>query len=88
MKKFLTGLALLPFMSTVALAQPLQLNADQMDVVTAGWHTHEIDISNTSWTEVSVWQPLQVNCGNCYLKIQSQALSIQSAFGPTVTPST
>jgi hypothetical protein len=51
MKKWLFGMAVLPFLAGVALAgQPMQLNDKQMDKVTAGFELFETDISNTSWT--------------------------------------
>ena len=87
MKKFLCGLAILPFMSAVALAQPAALTEPQMDAVTAGWTLHETDISNTSWTHVLVWSgiPSGDYCTSCYLNIVSPAMSIQSNFGPVPT---
>ena len=44
--------------------------------------------SNTSWTQVRVWQAAQepggnnIICGKCYIMVNSPALSIGSAFGP------
>jgi hypothetical protein len=93
MKKFLCGLAVLPFLSTVALAQPanvgsatqpMRLSENQMDSVTAGFSLREADISNTSWTAVSVWEPggnALPACASCFLVIQNPSLSIESLFG-------
>jgi hypothetical protein len=85
MKKFLCAVAVLPFMSAAALAQPLQLSEAQMDRVSAGWTLTEVDVSNTSWTRVLVWTAAPSSCSSCYLDITSQALSIQSNFGPVPT---
>ena len=88
MRKLLIGLAVVPFLSTAALAQqPLPLTENQMDSVTAGFAFQEEDMSNTSWTQVRVWQAFQlvdgnnIECSRCYLVINSPALSIGSAFG-------
>jgi hypothetical protein len=94
MKKVLCGLAVLPFLSTVALAQPagpatqpMQLSENQMDSVTAGFTFMETEISNTSWTEVSVWESggNSISCSACFLNVSSPALSIASAFGRSPT---
>jgi hypothetical protein len=93
MKKLLCGLVVLPFLSTVALAQPagsapqpaqpMQLSENQMDSVTAGFSLTEVDISNTTWTAVSVWEPggNTISCSACYLSVTSPALSVASVFG-------
>jgi|WetSurMetagenome_2_1015567.scaffolds.fasta_scaffold318789_3 hypothetical protein len=98
MKKLLCGLAVLPLLSTVALAQPadtgaaaMRLNDNQMDSVTAGFQFRETEISNTSWTQVSVGVPNGnpvTACTACFLIIQNPSLSIESAFGisPIATP--
>jgi hypothetical protein len=84
MKKLLCGLAALPFLAGVALAdQPMQLNDKQMDKVTAGFDLHVIERSNTSWTEVSIYDGSLLGCNQCYLTIVSRPFSVQSAFGPT-----
>jgi len=103
--KLLYGLAALPLIAGVASAEtpksaavakkPTQLNEKQMDKVTAGFKFREIDVSNTSWTLVSVYSdglppvtvgtnttPVASQCSNCYLNLVSPALSIYSAFGP------
>ena len=86
MKKLLCGLAVLPFLSATALAQPdvrmsgslahqpLLLNEAQMDGVTAGWSLFERDFSNTSQTFVQVYgPPLAQPCnGFCYLDLDSR----------------
>lgn len=95
MKTFLFSVAAFLFLSTTALAhpaasslQPMQLNDTQMDTVTAGFTFQEEDSSNTSWTQVRVWQAAQepggnnIICGKCYIMVNSPALSIGSAFGP------
>lgn len=84
MKKLLCGLAALPFLAGIALAdQPVQLNDKQMDKVTAGFTDRETIISNTSWTQVSIYDGSLTSCSACYLTILSRPFSIESAFGPT-----
>ena len=85
MKKLLCGVAALPFLAGVALAQPLQLTSSQMDRVTAGFSLLETDLSNTSAVTVSVYQgspPGSANglpsCASCYLDIESPAISVQA----------
>lgn len=88
MKKFLVGLAVLPFLTATALAQPAQLSESQMDSVTAGFSFLEAEISNTSWTVVSVYEgantanPNVLHCSSCYLLINNPAISVASNFGP------
>jgi hypothetical protein len=66
MKTLLYGIAALPLLATVALAQPpvpsndrapMQLSENQMDKVTAGFGFLETDLSNTGLVIVSVYQP-------------------------------
>jgi len=91
MKKLLYGLAALPFLAGVALAdQPVQLSDKQMDKVTAGFDLSVIERSNTSWTQISIYETgTLLPCNQCYLTIgglgnpTSRAFSVQSAFGPT-----
>jgi hypothetical protein len=85
MKKFVSALAVIPlFISAAAVAQPAQLSESQMDSVSAGFRFFEVDVGNTSWTAVSVWQPRNViNCPACYLEVSNPSLSISSAFGPS-----
>jgi len=85
MKRLLLGLAVLPFLAGVTLAQePTKLTGVQMDKVTAGWDLMEIVSSNTSVTGVSIYQrPINtIGCTGCYLQLNSSAFSVASAFGP------
>jgi hypothetical protein len=86
MKQFLCGLAMLPLLSSVALAQPAMLSEGQMDAVSGGWSLYELDCSNTSTTMVSVYgghdDVAPVYSGTPYLYIQSAAITISSSFGP------
>ena len=91
MKSVLMGLAALPLLAGVALAeQPMQLTSQQMDKVTAGWSLWEVDKSNTSLTVVSVYQPdgnvIKTPCEcsggpSYYLQINNFALSVASSIG-------
>jgi hypothetical protein len=55
MKRFLFGLAALPFLAGAALAgQPAPLTNAQMDQVTAGFDFTELEIQNTGWVGVGV----------------------------------
>ena len=84
MKKLLCGLAALPFLAGIALADhPVQLNDKQMDKVTAGFTDFETIVSNTSWTQVSIYDGGLTSCNQCYLTILSRPFSVKSAFGPT-----
>jgi hypothetical protein len=91
MKKLLCGLAVLPLLAGIALAdQPVQLSDKQMDNVTAGFDLSVIERSNTSWTQISIYERgTLLPCNQCYLTIGgtgdpvSRAFSVQSAFGPT-----
>jgi hypothetical protein len=84
MKKLLSGLAALPLLAGVALAdQPVQLSDKQMDKVTAGFDLGVIERSNTSWTQISIYDGALIPCNQCYLTIVSRPFSVQSAFGPT-----
>lgn len=82
MKRFLFGLAALPFMAGVSLAaQPVPLNDTQMDRVTAGFDFIETEVQNTGVVEVRVNQPATATvvggtttysaapCANCYLNV-------------------
>ncbi len=83
MKQLLCGLAMLPLLSAAALAQPATLSENQMDTISAGWSLYEVDCSNTSATVVSVYShPGATKNPDVYLNIQSDAISITSAFGP------
>lgn len=86
MKKFLCGLAIVPFLTATAMAQPAQLSESQMDSVTAGFSFLETDVSNTSWTRVSVYEGANtIACSSCYLLLNSPAISVASNFGPVPT---
>jgi len=99
MTKLLYGIAMLPFVAGVALAgpmapasqqvasvAPMQLTGDQMDKVTAGWSLHEIDLSNTSFVEVSVYSQPLLACSTCYLRLTTSSISVQSQMGPGLPP--
>jgi hypothetical protein len=95
MTRFLYGIATLPFLAGVALAQePVLLTSEQMDKVTAGFL--EIETSNTSATAISIFQrpylldptPNSIVCPNCYLLINSPTISVAAQFGPTFSPGT
>jgi hypothetical protein len=84
MKKLLCGLAVLPLLAGIALAdQPVQLSDKQMDNVTAGFDLSVIERSNTSWTQISIYAGALTPCSACYLSIVSRPFSVESAFGPT-----
>lgn len=84
MKSLVCGLAALPFLAGIALAdQPVQLSDKQMDKVTAGFDLRVTEISNTSWTQVSIYDGALTVCTACYLTILSRPFSIESAMGPT-----
>ena len=92
MKRLLYGLAALPLLAGVALAQePTKLGDAQMDKVTAGWGFAELDVFNTGVTAVSVYQPAGnaiTGCaGQCYLNLQSNSLSIASIMFGGLPPS-
>jgi len=58
MKRFLFGLAALPFLAGVSLAaQPAPLSDTQMDRVTAGFDFTELERQNTGWVAVGVNAP-------------------------------
>ncbi len=89
MKKLLLGVAILPFLAGITMAQePTKLTGVQMDKVTAGWDLLEIVASNTSLTGVSIYQRPSntIGCTGCYLKLNSSAFSVASAFGPPSGP--
>ena len=89
MKRLLLGLAVLPFLAGVTVAQePTRLTGVQMDKVTAGWDLLELTASNTSQTLVAVYQrPTNtIACPSCYLLLNSSAFSVGSIFGPPSGP--
>ena len=97
MSKVLYGIAALPLLAGVALAetpkqsndgkvlakQPMQLTEQQMDKVTAGWQFAEIDIFNTGATLVMVYgRPSNtILCPSCYILINNFAISVASQIG-------
>jgi len=95
MKRFLYGLAALPFLAGVSLAaQPVPLTDTQMDKVTAGFDFHEVEIQNTGWVSVGVNEPAPTPAGPitppvAYLVVTNRyfgsgAIAMQTAtgFGP------
>ena len=82
MKKLLYGLAALPFLADVALAdQPVQLSDNQMDKITAGFDLSVIERSNTSWTQISIYETGRLlPCNQCYLVIGGTENSSSRAF--------
>ena len=61
MKRFLYGLAVLPFLAGVSLAaQPVALSDSQMDRVTAGFDFAEAHITNVGTVSVGVDEPAPV----------------------------
>jgi hypothetical protein len=82
MKALLYGIAALPFVATLASAEPLQLTSNQMDKVTAGFVFRELTPSNTSLTELSVYAGPLSPCDSCYLRIETSSISVQSQMGP------
>jgi hypothetical protein len=87
MNKLLYGLAALPFAAGVALAgEPMQLSDKQMDKVTAGFEFRVTEISNTSWTQVSIYAGALTPCSLCYLTIVNPAFSVESAMAPVPNP--
>jgi hypothetical protein len=84
MRKLLYGVSVLPFLAGVALAEtPIKLSDKQMDKVTAGFDLRVTEISNTSWTQISIYDGALTACSACYLNIVSRPFSIESAMGPT-----
>jgi hypothetical protein len=88
MTKLLYGVAALPFLAGVAFAgEPMQLSDKQMDKVTAGFDLRETNISNTSWTQVSIYAGSLTTCSLCYLSIANNpAFQVEAAFGPVPNP--
>ena len=87
MKSLLYGMAALPFLATVATADPVQLSSNQMDKVTAGWSVLELDRFNTGATVLGVYTadlfpPTTDNpsggCGACYLNIRTPTIQLYS----------
>jgi len=101
MTKVLCGVAALPLLFGVALAEtpkqsndskasatsaPIQLNEKQMDRVSAGFKFLEADVFNTGSTTVSVYNvPNTIACTGCYLSISNFAVSVAAKIGPVGT---
>ena len=84
MKRLLLGVAILPFLAGITMAQePMKLTGKQMDKVTAGWDLLELIQSNTSATEVAIYQRPSntIACTGCYLLLNSSAFSVASMIG-------
>jgi len=78
MKALLYGIAALPFIATLAVAQPLQLSNSQMDKVNAGFSDFETLVWNSGATQVSIYSTPLAACSACYLRIVGPAISVQS----------
>jgi hypothetical protein len=90
MRRFLFGLAALPFLAGVSLAaDPVPLTDKQMDRVTAGFDFAEIDVQNGGTVVLGV-NVLPVTCAaGAYLCIQGtsyplgvRSFQLQAFFGP------
>jgi len=96
MKKFLFGLAALPFLAGVSLAgQPVPLSDKQMDTVSAGFDFFEHNIQNLGNVTVAANFPASVGVaacgldGGCFLSVTGttfpagvQSLQVYAQFGP------
>jgi hypothetical protein len=90
MKRFLFGLAALPFLAGVSLAeQPVPLSDVQMDAVTAGFDFQELDIQNGGTVFVAINRPVAAGVAGPYLSISGtsypagvQSFQLQAQFGP------
>lgn len=93
MKRFLFGLAALPFLAGVSLAaQPVPLSDTQMDKVTAGFDFAELDIQNGGTVFVAINTPAVTCIADAYLCITGttytsttphvQSFQLQAQFGP------
>lgn len=85
MKRLFTGLAVLPFLSGIALAGQA-LSDRQMDTITAGFDFSVIERSNVSTIIIDVNQPDTVSCATCYLNVAAGFVHIRSAYGNIPTP--
>jgi len=89
MRKWLIGLAVLPFLAGVSLAgQPQPLTDQQMDKVSAGFDFEEIDVNNVGATGVSVNGELKFPVGS-FVAITGttypsgvQSFELFAVFGP------
>jgi hypothetical protein len=90
MRKLLFGLAVLPFLAGVSLAeQPIPLSDQQMDKVTAGFDFAEIDITNSGTTLVAINHADAGACAACFIDIKGttfpggvQSFQLMALFGP------
>jgi len=90
MKRFLFGLAALPFLAGVSLAaEPVPLTDKQMDAVTAGFDFVEIDVQNLGTVVTGINVPLAACATGSYLCIHGtafpagvQSFQLQAFFGP------
>ena len=92
MKRFLIGLAVLPFLAGVSLAaQPVPLTNAQMDAITAGFDFIEVDTTNIGVVGVAVNAAAPAaTCSNCYLNVVNTyyndpttiAMQTVAKFGP------
>jgi hypothetical protein len=90
MTRLLHGvLAVVPFLTATAFAQPLQLTDQQLDKVSAGFL--EIERSDASLSVVSLWftlglsnetTPNFLTCSSCFLLIVSPNFAVASSFNP------
>jgi hypothetical protein len=96
MKKFVLGLAVLPFLAGMSLAgQPQALTDQQMDKVAAGFDFTETDINNVGALSIQINDPAgpPSGCGGstsvCFINIQGttypsgvQSFQLYAVFGP------
>jgi len=91
MKRFLFGLAALPFLAGVSLAaDPVPLTDKQMDRVTAGFDFVEVDIQNGGTVAVGINVPPAGCAATAYLCIAGtpyaggalRSFQLQAFFGP------
>jgi hypothetical protein len=95
MKKFLFGLAALPFLAGISLAaDPVPLTDKQMDTVTAGFDFREVYVQNLGFYTVAVDLPAGgangcLIAGGCYLNIVGtpfpagvNSFQLSAGFGP------
>ena len=80
MKRFALGLAVLPFLAGVALAgQPL--TNKQMDSVTAGFQIALREVTDFSFTAVSVNLPLPPGGPTGYLDVHAGFVHVVASIG-------
>jgi len=98
MKKFVIGLAVLPFLAGVSLAgQPQPLTDQQMDKVAAGFDFAEMDVNNVGTTIIMVNHAPALaageSCSSCFVSISGtpyasglNSFQLFAIFGPTPAP--